>query len=1067
MLETIHLTKIYKTKGGVETKALDDVSIRFPETGMVFLLGKSGSGKSTLLNVCGGLDSPTAGEVIVKGRSSKNFSQSDFDSYRNTFIGFVFQEYNILNEFTVEDNIALALELQGKPKDKKAIKQLLDDVDLGAYAHRKPNTLSGGQKQRIAIARALIKQPQIIMADEPTGALDSNTGKQVFDTLKKLSATKLVLVVSHDRDFAEQYADRIIELKDGKILSDVTKEAAQPQSIGENLSVIGDNTLSVKNAAAMTDDEFAYIRTFLSTHENVMLTSGEKEISEFKRANRITDEGGKEYFRETETEKLPKKNYNPKDTKFIRSKLPLRHAFKIGVSGLKSKPIRLIFTILLCTISFIMFGLSSTLMLYDENETLYQTLNDSGTNVVHVDKRYRTTTITTYEEGDSYTSEDYYHTRMTDSEVQKIANKFGSEAFGVTALIASRYDSIYTYNTYAPTATTIDNVSFSEESGKYWSQALLYGGYLPTSHTFRANRARLGLYPEKDNEIWISSYTASVLVEAKYDGATDTQALLNKEISFIVGGDTQKFTVSGIFDSGDAALAQKYGKYKEKTNPRTEKESEEETDEINLLGQELADGYHKIVFFTEKKAAEIRSSTSGSSNSFLKQMENAFEVALNHTTYSRVSALPGSVLSSAGATAWQTGKTSLSDGEVVLSLGALSYATNPGYMDITPLQKELAKDTTIDLDRYLSDWLYGYEPDSSESADVLSAYQKYLELTGEGGAYHDFALKFQFSGEQFTTPYTGSYTGDITGYIECVRYGSYYNDMGEAVALTDEDKQNILTYLLDKMAAALGGKYTVDLQVVAYQKNSEGYTELGPVASTNRTAAIVGISLNSYSYLCASEADYAAMQKDYQDNNYSYYTNTITTKYTIPDDAKYDSVFMPYTSTNRRDLSMFAYAYGKDDSRLAIGNCVVSSLSVVNGIVEELSTVFLWIGVVLAAFSMLLLSTFIASSIAYKKKEIGILRAVGARGADVYKIFFSEAFVIAAICFVLGSIGSVIGCNIINNEISSAITASIFVFGVKSVLILIGIALITSAVATFLPVFSAARKKPVDSIRAL
>lgn len=144
MLEVIHLTKLYKTKGGADVRALDDVSLRFPEKGMVFLLGRSGSGKSTLLNVCGGLDSPTSGEIVVKGRSSKDFTQSDFDSYRNTFVGFVFQEYNILDEFSVEDNIALALELQGKPadvdlsgKDKKTIEKLL-------YAKRKPNTLSGG-----------------------------------------------------------------------------------------------------------------------------------------------------------------------------------------------------------------------------------------------------------------------------------------------------------------------------------------------------------------------------------------------------------------------------------------------------------------------------------------------------------------------------------------------------------------------------------------------------------------------------------------------------------------------------------------------------------------------------------------------------------------------------------------------------------------------------------------------------------------------------------------------------------------------------------------------------------
>ena len=201
--EVKDLKKYYKTKGGVEVHALDGVSIEFPETGMVFLLGKSGSGKSTLLNVAGGLDRPDSGEVIVKGKSSKDFSQSDFDSYRNTFVGFVFQEYNILNEFNVETNIGLALELQGKKNDKKTIDELLKTVDLEGLGKRKPNTLSGGQKQRIAIARALIKQPEIIMADEPTGALDSNTGKQVLDTLKKLSETKLVIIVSHDQIFID------------------------------------------------------------------------------------------------------------------------------------------------------------------------------------------------------------------------------------------------------------------------------------------------------------------------------------------------------------------------------------------------------------------------------------------------------------------------------------------------------------------------------------------------------------------------------------------------------------------------------------------------------------------------------------------------------------------------------------------------------------------------------------------------------------------------------------------------------------------------------------------------
>ena len=249
MLEIRDLVKIYRTKGGESVRALDGVSARFEETGMVFLLGKSGSGKSTLLNLCGGLDTPDEGEIIIRGRSSKNFTASDFDSYRNTCVGFIFQEYNILEELSVEDNIAIALELQGKNKDRARVQEILKEVDLAEYAKRKPNTLSGGQRQRVAIARALVKNPQIIMADEPTGALDSATGKQVLETLKKLSESKLVLVVSHDREFALTYGDRIIELCDGKIVSDVSKRKIGGDKTDGNLRFLDENTISIRSGA--------------------------------------------------------------------------------------------------------------------------------------------------------------------------------------------------------------------------------------------------------------------------------------------------------------------------------------------------------------------------------------------------------------------------------------------------------------------------------------------------------------------------------------------------------------------------------------------------------------------------------------------------------------------------------------------------------------------------------------------------------------------------------------------------------------------------------------------------
>ncbi len=230
MLELRNVTKKYRSKKGNTTVALNNISLKFGERGMVFILGKSGSGKSTLLNVLGGLDKYDSGEIIIQGKSSKKFKAQDFDSYRNTYIGFVFQEFNILEDYTVYRNVALALQLQKKDVNRSKVESVLEKLDLKGFENRKPNELSGGQKQRVAIARALVKDPDIIMADEPTGALDSVTGTQVFDVLKDVSKEKLVIVVSHDREAAEKYADRIVEFQDGNIINDTAPDIAETKT---------------------------------------------------------------------------------------------------------------------------------------------------------------------------------------------------------------------------------------------------------------------------------------------------------------------------------------------------------------------------------------------------------------------------------------------------------------------------------------------------------------------------------------------------------------------------------------------------------------------------------------------------------------------------------------------------------------------------------------------------------------------------------------------------------------------------------------------------------------------
>lgn len=224
MIELKNITKVYKSKKGPSTEALKGINLEFGNNGMTFILGKSGSGKSTLLNILGGLDTYSSGDLIINGKSSVDFKSKDWDSYRNTYIGFVFQEFNLLDNYTVEENIKLSLELQHIKPTKEEILASLRQVGLEDVLKRKPNELSGGQKQRIAIARALIKNPEIILADEPTGNVDSETSSQIFDILKKLSKEKLIVVVSHDEASAKKYADRIIKISDGNIESDKGKK---------------------------------------------------------------------------------------------------------------------------------------------------------------------------------------------------------------------------------------------------------------------------------------------------------------------------------------------------------------------------------------------------------------------------------------------------------------------------------------------------------------------------------------------------------------------------------------------------------------------------------------------------------------------------------------------------------------------------------------------------------------------------------------------------------------------------------------------------------------------------
>lgn len=221
MLQLNNITKDY-ISGDTVVNALKGISISFREHEFVSILGQSGCGKTTMLNIIGGLDRYTDGDLIIGGRSTKEFKDKDWDSYRNHKIGFIFQSYNLIPHQTVLSNVELALTLSGvsKTERRKRAVEALEMVGLGDQINKKPNQMSGGQMQRVAIARALVNDPDIILADEPTGALDSETSVQVMDILKKISDNKLIIMVTHNAELAEQYSSRIIRLLDGKVTDD-------------------------------------------------------------------------------------------------------------------------------------------------------------------------------------------------------------------------------------------------------------------------------------------------------------------------------------------------------------------------------------------------------------------------------------------------------------------------------------------------------------------------------------------------------------------------------------------------------------------------------------------------------------------------------------------------------------------------------------------------------------------------------------------------------------------------------------------------------------------------------
>ncbi len=1078
-----NLNKYYNRGKTNEFQVLKNINVKFPSKGFVFLLGKSGSGKSTLLNIIGGLDGFDDGVITIKDTSSDDFGKGAWDSFRNTYVGFIFQDYSIIDEYTIGKNIELVLELQGvkKSEAKRRAVELLKAVDLpDEIAKKKPNEISGGQKQRIAIARALVKNPDVILADEPTGALDSKTSEQILNILKEISANKLVIMVSHDREAAFKYADQIIEMADGEIQQNYYNESGL-KYIGNTADFYKSDSeigmvLRIPKNQKLSSDKIRDINKYLEENDatlyiplnkkhklsetslNIVYTLSEKESEDMYLpiAKDVKNIHGT-------TNPQAKNQVNPAKAtinsdrgryEVIKSRLPIGNSIKLGFSSIWRRKFKSLFSIIIFLAAIGIFGLVETMNKFDYGKALAKSYDTAGIEQITVTNTRESSEKYEDRGPDFFTMDEYISVVNSNSELS-LGRSY--DFFSAYSLPGASTDSSLIVN-----STEIIGSIVIQDLSSYNLE--LIDGVLPTS----------------PKEILVTDYTADVLagLQPSRNNDNDYSAWLSGADKMIFGSNV--VSVVGVVETGYeeylslnelpvAELAIAYNK----NNVNKFNNLNYSIFSRIIVTESFQTSYINGKYLTSDVTFGIPNSTGDWTMSIGNTMFNFKELYSGvNSNYLYIHDNFVNEINSVG---------DLSDTQIILdqySLGSwifeqmgfgestyntyntkpidekLDYLVSIGFLD-----SEFKISGKIGINNQSWSPLTEYTIVGMASSDELTRkflnidqYQFMLDDSGVSN-YVDVDMRdmisyYGFDSDLFNESNTHGADGKI---YDQEAYSSYLVDVIEDAggAVTAIPNDYVWTYISDLKADASIAGLVESSDYLTESDFSQYGDENGYL---NNLLIVNGIDSSPANY--NGWNGFFVSSNNYKNNSYFADDNMSGILVNLSDDLSVNESFFNYTQVA-----------GISNSTNSIGFYVDTFYSVST----DLGSIFFWISFGISGFAAFLLFTNISNSVVSKTNDIGTLRAIGARGSDVSKIFIFEGLAIGLLTFVLSVITLFILTIRLNTEIQQDLGLQLSLFNVNSVIVLEMFALTIGVVllASWLPVKRVSNMKPIDAIKSI